>query len=203
MTLSLTDRVAAPSVGQISKLFSVQCIREISYSILYCIVFMPDCIRHSEQFIQQISYGILYSFYARFYTTFWTVYTTDFKLLSVQFIQFVLIVTADWCAKCWSCKLTFILDEAEKHGLNFCFLAVQNSSIGDLVPCLVCPLPLTIRVFTTLQSEPGDLWPLRNLIRVMKRHDLTEKIPTYLLTYPPTYLPTYPPPLQNTLKEQS
>ena len=34
------------------------------------------------------------------------------------------------------------------------FLAVQNSSIGDLVPCLVGRAPLTIRVFTTLQSDP-------------------------------------------------
>ena len=60
-----------------------------------------------------------------------------------------------------------------------------------------CPLvgwaPLTIRVYTTLQSDPKDLWPLRHLIRVMKRHDLTEKIPTYLHTYPPTYLPTHLP----------
>ena len=37
------------------------------------------------------------------------------------------------------------------------FLAVQNSSIGDLVPCLVGLAPLTIRVFTTLQSDPRDL----------------------------------------------
>ena len=55
----------------------------------------------------------------------------------------------------------------------------------------------------TLQSDPRDLQPLRHLIRVMKRHDLTEKRPTYQHTYPPTYLPTYVPPLENTLKEQS
>ena len=59
------------------------------------------------------------------------------------------------------------------------FLAVQNSSIGDLVPCLLAwlvgPAPLTIRVFTTLQSDPRDLWPLTHLIRVMMRHDLTKK----------------------------
>ena len=36
----------------------------------------------------------------------------------------------------------------------FILLAVQNSSIGDLVPWLVALLPLTIRVFTTLQSSP-------------------------------------------------
>ena len=38
-------------------------------------------------------------------------------------------------------------------------------------PCpLVALLPLTIRVFTTLQSDPRDLW---HLIRVMRRHDLS------------------------------
>ena len=37
------------------------------------------------------------------------------------------------------------------------FLAVQNSSIGLIVPCLLCLLPLTIRVFTTLQSNLRDL----------------------------------------------
>ena len=37
------------------------------------------------------------------------------------------------------------------------FLAVHNSSIGLIVPCLVGLLPLTIRVFTTLQSDPRDL----------------------------------------------
>ena len=55
--------------------------------------------------------------------------------------------------------------------------------------------PLTIRQFTTLQSDPGDLWPLRHLIRVMRRHDLTKKD---LPSYQPTYLPTT---LQNTLQE--
>ena len=55
-------------------------------------------------------------------------------------------------------------------------LAVLNSSIGDLVPCLVGWAPLTIRVFTTLQGNPRDLWPLRHLIRVMRGHDLTKKI---------------------------
>ena len=33
------------------------------------------------------------------------------------------------------------------------------------VPWLVGPAPLTIRAFTTLQRDPGDLWPLRHLIR--------------------------------------
>ena len=31
--------------------------------------------------------------------------------------------------------------------------------------CLLALTKLTIRVFTTLQSEPRDLWPLRHLIR--------------------------------------
>ena len=46
-----------------------------------------------------------------------------------------------------------------------------------------CPLPpwslgwspLTIRVFTTLQSDPRDLWPLKHLTRGMRRHDMTKK----------------------------
>jgi len=40
--------------------------------------------------------------------------------------------------------------------------------------------------FLTLKSNPTDLWPLRHLIRVMKRHDLTQK-----------NLPTNVPPLGN------
>ena len=64
------------------------------------------------------------------------------------------------------------------------FLAVHNSSIGHLVPPLVGLTKLTIRVFTTLQSEPRDLWPLRHLIRGMRRH-------YYLPANLPTYLPTY------------
>ena len=34
-------------------------------------------------------------------------------------------------------------------------------------------------------SDPRDLWPLRHLIRVMRRHDLTKKdLPTYLQGVP-------------------
>ena len=42
-----------------------------------------------------------------------------------------------------------------------------------------------------MQSNPTDI--LRHFIRVMRRQDLTEKIPTYLNTYRvgPTPLPTY------------
>ena len=39
---------------------------------------------------------------------------------------------------------------------NSGFLAVQNSSIGDLAP-LVGPTKLTIKLFTTLPSDPRDL----------------------------------------------
>ena len=71
------------------------------------------------------------------------------------------------------------------------FLAVQNTSIGDLVTDSVTDW-LRVLLLLTLQSDPRDLWPLRHLIRVMKRHDLTEKRPTYQHTYPvPTYLPMY------------
>ena len=46
----------------------------------------------------------------------------------------------------------------------------------------------------TLKSNPRDLWPLRHLIRVIRRHNLTQKyLPMYLHTYQPTYLPTYQP----------
>ena len=37
------------------------------------------------------------------------------------------------------------------------FLAVQNSSIGDIVRPLLALTKLTIRAFTTLQSDPRDL----------------------------------------------
>ena len=43
---------------------------------------------------------------------------------------------------------------------NCIFLAVQNSSIGDLVPWSLAWAPLTIREFTTLQSDPRDLWDI-------------------------------------------
>ena len=42
-------------------------------------------------------------------------------------------------------------------------------------------------------SDFRDLRLFRHLIRVMKRHDLTKKIPAYLHTYPPTYLPAHLP----------
>ena len=56
------------------------------------------------------------------------------------------------------------------------FLAVQNSSIGDLVThSLTHSLTDSLRVLLLLtsKSDPRDLWPLRHLIRVMRRHDPT------------------------------
>ena len=60
----------------------------------------------------------------------------------------------------------------------------------------VCLTPLTIRVFTTLQSDPRDLWPLRHLIRGMRRHYYQTNLQTYPPTYLPTYMPIYLPPLE-------
>ena len=37
------------------------------------------------------------------------------------------------------------------------FLAVQNSSLGDLVPWYLGPTELTIKPFTILPSDPRDL----------------------------------------------
>ena len=76
----------------------------------------------------------------------------------------------------------------DKFEIFWQFSAVQNSSIGLIVRPSVCLLSLTIRVFTTQQSEPRDLWPLRYLIKGMKRHYY---LPANLPTYPPTYLATY------------
>ena len=53
-----------------------------------------------------------------------------------------------------------------------------------------CPLlgwlvgwaPLTIREFTTLQSDPRDLWPLRHLIRLVDDNLLWQFFMTILMT---------------------
>ena len=109
----------------------------------------------------------------------------------------------------------------------FIFLAVQNSSIGGLVTdwlthSLTDSLTDSLThwryfYFWHTQSDTRDLWPLKHLIRELRRHDLTEKIVTpetcdklwplrHLIrvmrrhdltqkkTYPPpTYLPTHLP----------
>ena len=56
---------------------------------------------------------------------------------------------------------------------NVHFLAVQNSSIRDLVTQSLND-SLT-QDFTNWhsKSDPRDLWPLRHLIRMMEKHDLT------------------------------
>ena len=58
--------------------------------------------------------------------------------------------------------------------LVYLFLAVHNSSIGDLVTHSLTH-SLRVLLLLTLQSDPRDLWPLRHLIRVIRRHDLTVK----------------------------
>ena len=47
----------------------------------------------------------------------------------------------------------------------FFFLFSSPVQINRWTCPLLAPAPLTSRVFTTLQSDPRDLWPLRHLIR--------------------------------------
>ena len=59
------------------------------------------------------------------------------------------------------------------------FLAVHNSSLGDLVThsltdCQTDWVTFWFWNIRQLKSEPRDLWPLRHLIRVMRRHDMTK-----------------------------
>ena len=51
------------------------------------------------------------------------------------------------------------------------FSCAEQLNLGDLGSYLALTKLITIKVFTTLQSDPRDLWPLRHL---------TNK------TYPPT-----------------
>ena len=89
------------------------------------------------------------------------------------------------------------------------FRLIFSRSIGGLVTDTLITGSLIIEwlsdLFLTLRNNPRYLWPLRHLIRVIRRHDLTQKdLPTYIPTqYPPTYLPTYVPPLENILKEHT
>ena len=76
-------------------------------------------------------------------------------------------------------SLTIILDNFDKllklnnfanpdnshHLYIFSCPQQLNRTHCPLLAWLVCLLPLTIRVFTTLQSDPRDLWLLRHLIR--------------------------------------
>ena len=52
---------------------------------------------------------------------------------------------------------TLKFDPRERADKVVLFLAVKNSSIGDLVPWNLALVPLTIRPLTTLQSDPIDL----------------------------------------------
>ena len=60
--------------------------------------------------------------------------------------------------------------------------SVQNISIGDLITDWLSHWQYFY--FWDTKSDPRDVWPLRHLIRVMRRHDLTKK---YLHTYPLSY----------------
>ena len=75
------------------------------------------------------------------------------------------------------------------------FLAVHkqlNKWPSPLLAWSICLLPIKTKASTKLQSDPRDLWPLRHLITVMRRHDLTQKdLPTYIPTHLPTYLPDH------------
>ena len=97
-----------------------------------------------------------------------------------------------WCCPWTSCYCTFCRQTSQ---FSFCDITDSFSpqSMKDILtssphnrwqisscpeqlnmwPCLLCSTPLTIRVFATLQSDPRDLWPLRYLIIVMRKHDLT------------------------------
>ena len=55
------------------------------------------------------------------------------------------------------------------------FLAVQNSSIGDLVTDSLTKDFTNWHTKSNPRSHPRDLWPLRHLFRVMRRHDMTKK----------------------------
>ena len=63
------------------------------------------------------------------------------------------------------------------------FLAVQNSSIGDLVTHSLGQSGSLQSVshwwyfyFWHIKDDTRDLWPLRHLIRVIRKHDLTTNI---------------------------
>ena len=67
--------------------------------------------------------------------------------------------------------------------LQHYFLAVHNSSIGDLVTDSLTHWLTEDFTNCHSKSDPRDLWPLRHLIRVMRRHYLTKiDLPTYLPT---------------------
>ena len=72
------------------------------------------------------------------------------------------------------CLLQFLTKKRPTYPITYIYLPIEN------------------------RSNPRDLWPLRHLIRVMRRHDLTKKYLPSKNTYPPTYLL----PFKNTLKKR-
>ena len=76
----------------------------------------------------------------------------------------------------WSsgCVRNFLLTATAMQCIYYIgFLAVQNNAIGDLVTESLTESLSEWFFILTLQSDPRDLWPLRHLIRVMRKHDLT------------------------------
>ena len=88
----------------------------------------------------------------------------------------------------------FPSSEKSNLPLNF-FSCPADSSIGDLVTdSLTDPLThsLTDVYFCHTKSNPRDLLPLRHLIRVMRRHDLTHFWPSFLSSFfRPPFWPSF------------
>ena len=82
----------------------------------------------------------------------------------------------------------FLTNSSCATKINFeLFLLKDLLKLWTQYPGSVVPLAMF-----KLKTNPRDLWPLRHLISVMRRHDLTKKVlPTYIPTHPPTYLPTW------------
>ena len=83
-----------------------------------------------------------------------------------------------------------LLNHGPKYILNlqhclYFFLAVRNSSIGDLVPWSVCPLESSQHYRVT--PETCDLWDIWS----EWWGDMTWLKKTYLPTYIPNHLPTF------------
>ena len=90
---------------------------------------------------------------------------------------------------CYSLHICAHNSKFFSHFYIFIFLAVQNSSIGDHVPCLVCMSAPTNN--QTLHNTTEWSWRLVTFETMIK-------IFIYLHTYSTTYLPTY---LSTSLRE--
>ena len=81
------------------------------------------------------------------------------------------------------------------HGMLYIFWKVRQRPL-HLSEKIQVPTYMYVLTHlpTYLPINPRDLWPLRPLIWVTRRHDLTKKhcLPTYLPTYLPTSLGEHP-----------